>query len=195
MKKFLMTVVFLFMAIGLSHAEEAKAILAGGCFWCVESDLENVLGVKSVVSGYSGGSGDDPTYHTYTEMGYVEVVEVAYDPSVISYSQLLDVFLQKIDPTDSEGQFCDRGSAYRPVIFYSNEEEKKLAEDSKVSLSNLKKLTKPVTIEIIAASKFYPAEEYHQDYYKKNPVKYKFYRFKCGRDQFLERIWGKSKGH
>ncbi len=195
MRKFLITILFLLLTIGLSHAQEAKVILAGGCFWCIESDLEKVAGVKSVVSGYSGGSKANPTYQNYHDTQHLEVVEVTYDSAVISYRQLVDVFLTKVNPTDSGGQFCDRGSSYRPAIFYMNNEEKMRAQEAKDKISKSGKLIKPVTIEIIAASTFYPAEDYHQDYYKKNSVQYKFYRFKCGRDQFLEKIWGKAKGH
>lgn len=172
-----------------------KAVLAGGCFWCVESDLEKVAGVVQVVSGYTGGMGLNPTYHDYEEKGHIEAVEITYDPSKLNYTELLDVFWMKINPTDSGGQFCDRGAQYRPVIFYLNEKQKKLAQESKEKLARSGKFEKPVTTELIAASIFYPAEEYHQDYYKKNPARYKFYRFKCGRDQFLEKIWGKSSGH
>lgn len=172
-----------------------KAVFAGGCFWCVESDLEKLEGVMDVLSGYSGGSGLNPMYKNYDEMGYLEAVEVTYDPSQITYVQLLDEFWKKIDPTDAGGQFCDRGPAYRPAVFYKDEEHKKLIEQSKEKLEKSGKFQKPISVELIMASSFYPAEEYHQDYYKKNPLKYKFYRFNCGRDQFLEKIWRKTRGH
>ncbi len=178
----------------MDYQKMEKAVFAGGCFWCVESDLEKLSGVKSVVSGYSGGQGLNPTYQDYDKTGHIEVVEVTYDPSVITYERLLDEFLKKIDPTDDGGQFCDRGPAYRPAIFYKDEEQKKIIERVKENLEKSGKLKKPVSVEIIIASPFYPAEEYHQDYYKKNPLKYKFYRFNCGRDQTLEKIWGKAKG-
>ena len=172
-----------------------KAILAGGCFWCMTPPFEKLDGVIKVLSGYTGGAGLNPTYHNYEKKGHIEAVEITYDPSKIKYTDLLDVYWMQINPTDSGGQFCDRGPQYRPAIFYLNEEQKKLAEQSKEKLEKSGKFDKAITTELIAASTFYPAEEYHQDYYKKNPVQYKFYRFKCGRDQFLEKIWGKKASH
>lgn len=181
--------------MGLDRPNGEKAVLAGGCFWCVESDLEKLPGVAGVVSGYAGGKGDNPTYKTYERMGYVEVVEVTYDPAVISYEQLLDEFFRKINPTDGGGQFCDRGKAYRPAVFYQDEAQRKIIEQSIGKLQKSGKFDKPVKTELIKSAPFYPAEEYHQDYYKKNPLKYKYYRFRCGRDQYLEKIWGKAVGH
>ena len=168
------------------------AIFAGGCFWCMTPPFEKLNGVTKVLSGYTGGRVEDPTYEDYAEKGHIEAVEVTYDPSIVTYKELLDVYWKQVNPTDSQGQFCDRGPQYRPAIFYKTEQQKKTAEQSKETLGKSGKFANPLTTEIIAATKFYPAEQYHQDYYKKSPLLYKFYRFKCGRDQFLEKIWGKS---
>ena len=167
-----------------------KAYLAGGCFWCMTPPYEKLGGVIKVVSGYAGGKGANPTYEDYEDKGYIEAVEVTFDPSIITYEQILNVYWRQINPTDSGGQFCDRGPQYRPIIFYSGEEQKRTAEKTKAILSKSGKFKKTVTTEIIPETAFYPAEEYHQDYYKKNPVRYKYYRFRCGRDQYLEKIWG-----
>ena len=202
---FILAVIFLSF-IKLSSAEQAamdgpgtqkleKAILAGGCFWCMTPPFEKLDGVVKVVSGYTGGRGPNPNYHDYEEKGHIEAVEVTYDSSKVKYTDLLDVYWRQINPTDSGGQFCDRGPQYRPVIFYLNEDQRKIAEQSKEKLGKSGKFEKSITTELIPASTFYAAEEYHQDYYMKNPVQYKFYRFKCGRDQFLEKIWGKSASH
>jgi len=174
------------------HAEEkhGTATLAGGCFWCVESAFEGIPGVMDVVSGYADGSGDNPTYDDYAEKGHVEAVEILYDPAKISYDGLLDVFWRQINPADGEGQFVDRGQQYRPAIFYHNEEQKKLAEASRDKIAASGKFEGPIAVEILPASKFYRAEEYHQDYYRKNPIRYKYYRFRSGRDQFLKKTWG-----
>lgn len=165
------------------------ATFAGGCFWCVESDFEKVTGVVKVVSGYTGGSGDNPTYETYGKTGHVEAVQVFYDPAKITYEQLLDVLWRHIDPTDPGGQFADRGPQYRSAIFYHDEEQKRLAEKSKDELSKSGRFTKPIATEIIKFNKFFDAEDYHQDYYKKNPLRYKYYRHGSGRDQFLKKVW------
>jgi len=165
------------------------ATFAGGCFWCVEADFEKVPGVVKVVSGYTGGTGDNPTYETYGKKGHVEAVQVHYDPTKITYERLLEVFWRHIDPTDSGGQFADRGPYYRSVIFYHDEEQKRLAEKSKEALANSGQFAKPIVTEILQFSKFYDAEEYHQDYYKKNPLRYKYYRYGSGRDQFLNKVW------
>ncbi len=172
-----------------------KAVFAGGCFWCMTPPFEKLKGVISVISGYTGGTGLNPTYEDYEEKGHVESVEITYDASRVKYADLLEVYWRQVNPTDSGGQFCDRGAHYRPAIFYINEEQKQLAEASKEKLAKQGLFDKPITTELIAASQFYPAEKYHQDYYIKNPLQYKFYRFKCGRDQFLEKIWGKSPDH
>ena len=197
LKKILTTLCLflIFPTLALAQGKVEKAVFAGGCFWCMTPPFEKIDGVKQVLAGYTGGKGADPTYQDYEEKGHLEAVEVRYDPAKVNYNQLLDVYWRQVNPTDSGGQFCDRGAQYRPVIFYQNEEQKKMAEASREELGKSGKYDKPVTTEIIAASTFTPAEEYHQDYYKKHPVQYKFYRFKCGRDQFLEKVWGKSAGH
>lgn len=165
------------------------ATFAGGCFWCVEADFEKVPGVVKVVSGYTGGTGDNPTYETYGKKGHVEAIQVHYDPTKITYEQLLEVFWKHFDPTDSGGQFVDRGPYYRSVIFYHDEEQKLLAEKSREALANSGRFAKPIVTEILKFSKFYDAEEYHQDYYKKNPLRYKYYRYGSGRDHFLNKVW------
>ena len=170
----------------------ATATLAGGCFWCVESDLEKVDGVLEVISGYTGGTVDNPTYEEVSAggTGHLEAVQVVYDPTKVTYQHILDVFWRHIDPTDPGGSFVDRGSQYRSAIFYHDEEQKRLAEESKKALNESGQFQKPVVTEILPLTKFYPAEEYHQDYYEKNPLRYKFYRYRSGRDQFIEKVWG-----
>jgi peptide methionine sulfoxide reductase msrA/msrB len=170
------------------------ATLAGGCFWCTQADFEKLAGVQKVISGYTGGTGDNPTYKNYAEGGYIEAVQVYYDPAKLTYEQLLNYFWRHIDPTDAGGQFVDRGSQYRSAIFYHNEEQQKIAEQSKQTLAKSGKLSKPVVTEIIKFTKFYPAEDYHQDYYKKNPLRYKYYRHGSGRDQTLNKLWGNDTG-
>ncbi len=172
------------------EAKTEIAVFAGGCFWCVESDFEKVPGVVKVVSGYTGGTGDNPTYETYGSTGHIEAVQIYYDPSKISYSRLLDVFWRHIDPTDPGGQFVDRGPQYRSAVFYRDEEQKRLAEKSRANLAGSGRFNKPIVTEIIKFNKFYEAEDYHQDYYKKNPLRYKYYRHGSGRDQFLKKVWG-----
>ncbi len=169
------------------------AILAGGCFWCVESDLEKVPGIVSVISGYTGGQDANPTYENYAKSGHIEAVEVRYDPRRLTYEKLLDVFWKSIDPTDPGGQFVDRGPQYRSAIFYLNEEQRVLAEKSKADLAKSGRFDKPIATEILKAGKFYPAEEYHQDYYKKSSLRYRFYRSGSGRDSFLKKAWGGKK--
>jgi methionine-S-sulfoxide reductase len=173
----------------------AKAIFAGGCFWCMEPPFEKLPGVVSVIAGYTGGQKENPTYQEVSAggTGHAEAIEVVYDPAEISYPQLLEVFWMNIDPTDAGGQFVDRGSQYRAAIFYSGEEQKRLAEVSRESLARSGRFTRPIVTEIVAATAFYPAEEYHQDYYKKNPLRYNYYRWGSGRDQFLDRVWGKVR--
>ncbi len=173
-----------------AKARLEKATFAGGCFWCMEPPFEKLDGVESVVSGYSGGTGKNPTYEDYGKKGHLEVIQVTYDPSKVSYSDLLDVFWQQIDPTDPGGQFADRGPYYRSAVFYHNDEQKKLAEESKAKLEKSGPFEKPIVTEILPASEFYPAEDYHQDYYKKNPRRYKSYRSGSGREGFLQRVWG-----
>jgi peptide methionine sulfoxide reductase msrA/msrB len=170
------------------------ATFAGGCFWCTEADFEKLPGVVRVISGYTGGKKENPSYEEVSSgtTGHIESVQVYFDSSKIAYEELLDYFWHHIDPTDPGGQFVDRGSQYRSVIFYHNEEQKKVAEKSKEELSKSGSFDKPIVTEIIKFNKFYEAEEYHQDYYKKNPLRYKFYRYNSGRDQFLEKEWGKE---
>jgi len=169
-----------------------EAYFAGGCFWCTESDFEKVDGVIEVISGYTGGHVANPTYEQVSEggTGHVESVKVIYDPAKVSYEELLQVFWMHVDPTDGGGQFVDRGSQYRSVIFYSNEQEHRLAEASKKRLAASGQFDKPIVTEILPLGPFYPAEGYHQDYYKKNPLRYRYYRYRYGRDQFLKKVWG-----
>ncbi|MCP4313192.1 MAG: peptide-methionine (S)-S-oxide reductase MsrA, partial [Bacteroidetes bacterium] len=173
------------------------ATFAGGCFWCVESDFEKLHGVVETVSGYTGGDVESPTYRQVANggTGHLEAVQVYYDPKLTSYSQLLDHLWRHIDPTDNGGQFSDRGPEYRPGIFYHNEQQRQEAEKSKAALDESGHFTKPILIEIFKFKKFWMAEEDHQDYYKKNPFRYKYYRFGSGRDTFLEEAWGDSDGN
>ncbi|OGW64888.1 MAG: peptide-methionine (S)-S-oxide reductase [Nitrospirae bacterium RIFCSPLOWO2_02_FULL_62_14] len=175
-------------------AEQAKAVFAGGCFWCMEEAFEKVEGVVSVTSGYMGGQKANPTYEDVSAggTGHAESVEVVYDPAQVSYQKLLDHFWKNVDPLTPNAQFCDHGSQYRAVIFYSNEEEKRQAEASRQAVEQSKRFTEPIVTQITMASKFYPAEDYHQDFYKKNPIRYKFYKTSCGRVNRLEQLWGKS---
>lgn len=168
-----------------------EAVFAGGCFWCMEPPFEKLDGVKSVIVGYTGGNTANPTYEEVSagKTGHVEAVLVTYDPVKISYSELLKVFWKQIDPTDGGGEFVDRGSQYRSVIFYRNEEQRKLAQESKEELSREKIFLKPIVTEILPLKVFYKAEEYHQQYYKKSSLKYKYYRYLSGRDQFINSVW------
>lgn len=177
---------------GASPRDVKTAVFAGGCFWCVEADFEKADGVTEAISGYAGGHTMRPTYEEVSagQTGHVEAVQVMYDPSQITYEQLLDYFWRHIDPTDAGGQFVDRGSQYRSVIFYADETQHHIAEMSKGQLETSGRFGKPIATEILPLTAFYPAEEYHQDYYKKNPIRYKWYRSGSGRDQFLESAWG-----
>lgn len=172
----------------------AKATFAGGCFWCVEADFDKVDGVISTTSGYIGGKVADPTYQQVSRggTGHAEAVEIVYDPGKVSYEKLLTVFWRNIDPFVKDRQFCDNGDMYRTAIFAHDAGQLKLAEKSKKDLEASGKFDLPIQTEIVLATKFYPAEDYHQDFYKKNPSKYSFYRWNCGRDQRLEEIWGKA---
>ncbi len=189
---------FLLPALLLIHTDSDaqtsfdKATLAGGCFWCMEHPFEKLEGVLDVVSGYTGGDEKNPTYEEVSsgQTGHVEAVQVIFDPLKTTYSEILDVFWRKIDPTDPGGQFVDRGPQYITAIFYHNEEQKALAEKSKAELGKSGRYKKPIVTEIISASKFYKAEDYHQDYYKRNPMRYKYYRHSSGRDQYLKKVWG-----
>jgi peptide methionine sulfoxide reductase msrA/msrB len=171
------------------------AVFAGGCFWCTESDFEKVNGVIEVVSGYTGGHDDHPTYKEVSAggTGHVEAVQVIYDPTRITYEELLDVFWRHVDPTDPGGQFVDRGSQYRSAIFYANEKERQLAEASKKRLADSGPFSKPIVTDILPLGTFYKAEDYHQDYHKRNPIRYKWYRSGSGRDKFLEKTWAGMK--
>ncbi len=172
-------------------ASRARAIFAGGCFWCMEGPFEGVHGVIDVRAGYAGGEGPDPTYEDYAAKGHLEVVEVVYDPEVVSYHDLLEVYWRQIDPLDAGGQFCDRGPAYTTAIFYAAPEERRQAEASKAAIEA--RLGRPVATAIRPATRFYPAEHYHQDYHRRHPVRYRLYRSACGRDARLRRLWGDPK--
>jgi peptide-methionine (S)-S-oxide reductase len=180
------------LAASAAEDELAVATFAGGCFWCTEADFDKVDGVVSTTSGYTGGHKENPTYKEVSSggTGHAEAVEIKYDPDKVTYQELLDVFWVNHDPTTVDRQFCDRGNQYRPAIFYHNAEQKRLAEASKEAVK--KKVSFDVLTEITEASTFYPAEDYHQNYYKKNPVRYKYYRHGCGRDARLEALWGKK---
>lgn len=171
----------------------AKAYFAGGCFWCMEEAFEKVEGVVTVVSGYMGGTVANPSYEEVSagRTGHAESVEVTYDPTKVTYQKLLDAFWHNVDPLTPNAQFCDHGSQYRSAVFYSTEEEKRLAEESKVAIEQAKKFPAPIVTQLTSASTFYPAEDYHQDYYKKNPLRYKYYKYGCGRANRLEALWGK----
>jgi peptide-methionine (S)-S-oxide reductase len=170
----------------------AKATFAGGCFWCVESDFDKVPGVKSTTSGYIGGKLANPSYEQVSakSTGHAEAVEVVYDPKVVSYEQLVDYFWRTIDPTTKDRQFCDAGSPYRTAIFAQDAQQLAAAQASRASLEKAKPFKEPVVTEITLAGPFYAAEDYHQDYYKKNPLRYKYYRNGCGRDERLKQLWG-----
>jgi peptide methionine sulfoxide reductase msrA/msrB len=209
MKRYLLPILVLFFFLGckdytvnqeVSNAmtstdkEIRIATFAGGCFWCTESDFEKVPGVVKVISGYTGGHKENPTYKEVSSgtTGHVEAVQVYYDPSQVTYGALLEYFWKHIDPTDPGGQFVDRGEQYRSVIFYHDEEQKQLAEESKNALDKSGRFKKPVVTEILPFTQFYEAEDYHQDYYKEHSIKYKYYRYRSGRDQFIEKVWGKE---
>lgn len=170
-----------------------KATFAGGCFWCMEPPFEKLQGVSDVLSGYMGGAGANPTYEDYAAKGHVEVIQITYDPAQISYAQLLEVFWRQVNPTDGGGQFVDRGPQYRSAIFYHDGEQKALAEMSRDALEKSGRFDASLATEILPASTFYAAEAYHQDYYKKSSLKYKFYRSLSGRDKYLDKIWGKNR--
>jgi peptide-methionine (S)-S-oxide reductase len=171
-------------------AETKIATFAGGCFWCIESDFDKVPGVLKTVSGYTGGTTGNPTYKTvtYGKSGHHEALQVTYDPKKVSYTQLLTVFWHSVDPTDGGGQFCDRGVSYETAVFVHDDEQRRLAEASKAQA--MKDLGKPIATPVEVAGKFYPAEDYHQDYHTKNPLRYKYYRWNCGRNQKVRKVWG-----
>lgn len=175
--------------------EGAVATFAGGCFWCMEHPYDELEGVLSTTVGYTGGDTKNPTYREVSAggTGHTEAIQVVYDPNKVSYEKLLEVFWRNIDPLDKGGQFCDRGSQYRTGIFYHDETQKRLAEESKKELDESKRFQQPIVTEIVPASEFTLAEDYHQDYYRKNPIRYKVYRWGCGRDQRLAEVWGAAQ--
>lgn len=175
-------------------AEMEVATFAGGCFWCVESDFDNVPGVERTVSGYTGGHVENPSYKQVSsdETGHREAVQIFFDPMRVSYAELVEVLWRSVDPTDAGGQFCDRGKSYETAIFVSSKEQREIAKSSKQALEKSKVLPGPIATTIEDAGPFYPAEEYHQDYYRKNPVSYHFYRYRCGRNARVETLWGEE---
>ena len=206
MKRLLACVLAGIVAIGLSSQADtapragfpegtAVATFAGGCFWCMEPPYDELPGVLATTSGYIGGHQENPTYEQVSSgsTGHTEAVQIHYDPNRVSYEKLLEVFWRNVDPTTPDRQFCDRGSQYRTGIFYHDDRQQRLAEASRDVINRTKPFEAPIVTEITAAGAFYPAEDYHQDYYVKNPLRYKFYRYNCGRDQRLEELWG-SKG-
>jgi peptide-methionine (S)-S-oxide reductase len=202
--RFLVSLLALVLFAALARADEAtvatkpaaagleKAAFAGGCFWCMQGPYDNLPGVVSTTVGYTGGGKANPTYHEVGAggTGHIESIEVVYDPKKVSYEKLLDVFWHNVDPTNPYGQFCDNGSQYRTAIFFANDAQRAAAEASKKALAAAGVLKKPIVTEIVKAGAFWKAEEYHQSYYKKNPIRYNFYRSGCGRDARLKEIWG-----
>jgi methionine-S-sulfoxide reductase len=180
---------------GAVRGKFEKATFAGGCFWCMEPPFDKLDGVISTTAGYTGGKEKNPTYEQVSSgmTGHAEAIEIVYDPSRVTYAELLDVFWRNINPTQADGQFADRGPQYRTAIFCHDEEQRKLALASKRELENSGRFDQKIVTEIVPAGEFYPAEEYHQDYYEKNPIRYKFYRYGSGRDQFLKEAWGEEK--
>lgn len=191
MKSFILTIMmFLLPYATQAEPEKASAVFAGGCFWCMESDFEKIKGVDEVISGYAGGSAKNPTYEQVSAggTGHFEVVKVTYDPAVVSYAQLVKTYWQLIDPLDAAGQFCDKGDSYRSAIFYDSPQQQALADASK-TIVETDILQRPVATQIKPLDIFYPAEDYHQDYYKKSAIKYNYYRWRCGRDTRLSELW------
>jgi peptide-methionine (S)-S-oxide reductase len=192
-------VMLLLMSSNLTAAENQTetATFAGGCFWCMEPPFDKLDGVISTTSGYTGGHQENPSYKQVSAgvTGHTEAIQIAFDPAKISYEELLAVFWKNIDPTTADRQFCDTGSQYRSGIFYHNDQQKKAAEQSLRTLQQTKPFAEPIVTEVSPAGAFYPAEKYHQDYYQKNPLRYKYYRFACGRDKRLETLWGEPASH
>jgi methionine-S-sulfoxide reductase len=196
-KRAFAAVILVFFLNASTFAEPAStkkietAILAGGCFWCIEADYEKLDGIMDVVSGYTGGQVSNPTYKQVSAggTGHIEAVKVTYDADKISYAEILDYFWRHIDPTRNDGQFCDRGPQYRPAIFYQDDNQLRQAKASEQRVEQSKSFADPLKVEFIPATEFYPAEDYHQDYYKKNPIRYNFYRYNCGRDARVEELW------
>ena len=180
-----------------SHAAPQTMIVAGGCFWCVESDFEKVPGVSDVVSGYTGGHTESPTYRQVSSKhtGHFEAVVIHFDDELVSLKTLADYYWKTIDPTDAEGQFCDKGSPYKTAMFYQDEQQKAVFEASLAKVKKMKPFKDDIVTEILPAKTFYPAEEYHQSYYTKNPIRYAFYRSSCGRDNRIENLWGEVASH
>jgi len=197
----LITLLILFMAVPSysnppsADAGQQTAIFAGGCFWCMEADFDKIAGVTETLSGYIGGHVKNPNYKQISagNTGHTEAVQLRFDPSKVSYEQLLKIFWRNIDPTTNDRQFCDRGSQYRAEIFYQNPQQKKWAEQSKIQINQSKSFSDPVVTAITSASTFYVAEDYHQNFHTKNPIRYKFYRYNCGRDKRLQQLWGKRE--
>ncbi|HTA16638.1 MAG TPA: peptide-methionine (S)-S-oxide reductase MsrA, partial [bacterium] len=180
--------------LGLEAGEPSSvATFAGGCFWCMTPPYEQTKGVTQVLAGYAGGKGSDVTYDNYAEKGYTEAVQVRFNPKIVSYRHLVDVFWRQINPTDPEGQFVDRGPQYRAAIYYRNPSQRKIAEASRAALNASGRYDKPIVIKILPFDSFYPAEDYHQDYYLKSPLSYHLYRAGAGRDQYLDSVWGKDR--
>jgi methionine-S-sulfoxide reductase len=181
-------------AAAQAPGRQAQAVFAGGCFWCTESDFDKIPGVLSTTSGYIGGKVAKPTYEQVSAggTGHIEAVQVVYDPAKVSYAALVTRFMRTVDPTDAGGQFCDRGYQYRSAIFVANDAQRRIANSEKEKTAAA--LKKPIATLILPAARFYPAEGYHQDYYKKNAVKYRFYRWNCGRDAKLKQVWGRAAG-
>ncbi len=179
--------------LAAAGAMSGKAYFAGGCFWCMEEVFEKVEGVLSATSGYMGGTVSNPTYEEVSagRTGHTESVEVVYDPAKVSYQKLLDAFWRNVDPITPNAQFCDHGNQYRSAIFFQTEDEKRASDSSKQVIEQSRRFKEPIVTQIVMAPQFYPAEEYHQDFYKKNPIRYKLYKYNCGRAQRLEELWGK----
>ena len=175
-----------------AYGSQKTAIFAGGCFWCVEKDFEHVPGVISAESGYTGGTTDNPTYKNHARGGHLEAVRILYDPDKVTYDQLLHTFWRSVNPTDAGGQFCDRGAPYTTAIFALDDEQLALANMSKQALLDNNPLPKPIVTPVLTSSTFWPAEEYHQDYYKKSAIRYNFYRRSCGRDKTIKALWGEQ---
>ena len=180
------------IAVGPSTARAAEAIFAGGCFWCIEQDLEKIDGVGDVVSGYAGGSNENPTYKNHTKFGHREVVRVPFDPQKVDYRTLVNAFFRAVDPTDAGGQFCDRGHSYSTAIYATDLEQMKVANEVKGELNASGLLDEPIVTPVEPAPPFTAAEAYHQDYADKNPIRYRYYRTACRRDARIKRVWGKE---
>ncbi len=193
--KFLLPLFFILLSTSAYAEKNAEtAIFAGGCFWCMEPPFDKIDGVLSTTSGYTSGHTKNPTYRKISsgDTGHTEAIEIVYDPDKVSYAQLLEIFWKNIDPVAIDRQFCDAGSQYRSGIYYKNKDQEDAARESLQKLKQSKTFEKEIATEIVAASTFYPAEDYHQDYYKKNPLRYKYYRYSCGRDKRLSEIWGEK---